>query len=166
MNPGMSKLFSSSNGPLCAYLVRQNLHDRTRSRSLYNEYLWNNWKWPEKALTIILNALRCKTRKKFAKLWLRLNPEVIVSNMLSRTFVPNFMDLTCKMSPGMPKLFRLLNGPLGAYLMKQNLHNWIRPRSEHNKCSRHVWKHVTTHTHPQPPTPTLARPTSKVFRLW
>ena len=46
--------------------------------------------------------------------------------MLWPTFVSNLMALR-KMSPGMTKQAGLLNDPLCAYLMKQNLYNQIRP---------------------------------------
>ena len=38
------------------------------------------------------------------------------------------------MSSRRPKLIGSLNGPFCAYLMRQNLHNWTRPRSLGNKC--------------------------------
>ena len=45
------------------------------------------------------------------------------------TFASNLVTLAWKMNPGMPKLITLFNGPLCAYLMRQNLHNQTRPRS-------------------------------------
>ena len=55
--------------------------------------------------------------------------ELTLINMFSPTFVPDLVTLASKMSSGMPKETGLLNGPLGAYLMRQNLHDRTRPRS-------------------------------------
>ena len=60
---------------------------------------------------------------------IKKNPELILINMFSPTFVPNLATLAWKMSSGMPKEAGSLNGPLCAYLIKQNLHSWTRPRS-------------------------------------
>ena len=40
----------------------------------------------------------------------------------------------------MPKEAGSLNGPLCAYLIRQNLHNRTRPRSQGNECSCHISK--------------------------
>ena len=48
MSPGMSKEASSLNGPLCAYLMRQNLHDRTHPRSWGDKCPCQVWKWSVK----------------------------------------------------------------------------------------------------------------------
>ena len=45
-----------------------------------------------------------------------------------------------KMSPGMPKEAGSLNGPLCAYLIRQNLHNRTRPRSWGYECPCHISK--------------------------
>ena len=44
------------------------------------------------------------------------------------------------MSPGMPKESGSLNGPLCAYLMKQNLYDRTRPRYQGHKCPCQVSK--------------------------
>ena len=51
-----------------------------------------------------------------------------------------FGDFSLKMSSGMSKEAGSLYGPLCAYLMRQNLHDRTRPRSEGNKCPCQVWK--------------------------
>ena len=48
MSSGCSKEAGSLNGPLCTYLMRQNLHDRTRPRSLGNKWPCQVWKWSVK----------------------------------------------------------------------------------------------------------------------
>ena len=53
--------------------------------------------------------------------------ELILINIYSPTFVPYLLTLAWKMSPGMPKETGSLNGPLCAYLIRQNLHNRARP---------------------------------------
>ena len=47
-------------------------------------------------------------------------PELLLINMCSPTFVSNLMTLAWKISPGMPKPPGSLNGPICAYLMRQN----------------------------------------------
>ena len=70
------------------------------------------------------------------------NTEVILNNLFSPTFVPNLVTLAYKMSPGMAKEADPLNGPLCAYLMRQNLHNRTRPRLWGNKCPCHIFKMI------------------------
>ena len=85
----------------------------------------------------------CKMRKIFAKIffcWLWKNPDFVLINIFSPTFVPNLVTLAWKMGSGMPKEAGSLNGPLCAYLMRQNLHDGTRPRSYGNKCPCQVWK--------------------------
>ena len=101
------------------------------------------WKFTDvRALTVIFHVRSWKLRKKipkkfFGRLW-KKNPELILINMFSPTFVPNLVTLAWKMSSGMPKEAGLLNGPLCTYLMRQNLHDQTRPRSLGNKCPCHV----------------------------
>ena len=45
MSSEMPKKASSLNGPLCTYLIRQNLHDRTNLRSWGNKCPCQVWKW-------------------------------------------------------------------------------------------------------------------------
>ena len=75
-----------------------------------------------------------------AIMWLWKNPELILINMFSPTFVPNVVTLAWKMSSGMPKEAGSLNSPLCAYLMRQNLHDLTRPRSLGKKCPYQIWK--------------------------
>ena len=56
-------------------------------------------------------------------------PQSCYNTLLSPTFVPNLVTLAWKMSSGMPKEASSLNGPLCAYLMRQNLHDRTCPRS-------------------------------------
>ena len=83
-----------------------------------------------------------KWDKKIAKFFLAIMKKLgtYIDNMFSPTFVPNLVTLAWKMSSGMPKEAGSLNGPLCAYLMKQNLHDRSRPRSWGNKCPCQVWK--------------------------
>ena len=48
MSSGRSKEAGSLNGRLCAYLMRQNLHDRTCLRSQSNKCPCQVWKWSVK----------------------------------------------------------------------------------------------------------------------
>ena len=57
------------------------------------------------------------------------NPELILINMFSPTFLPNLVTLAWKMSSGMPKEAGSFNGPLCTYLIRQNLHDQTRLRS-------------------------------------
>ena len=116
MSSGMSNEASSLNGQLCAYLMRQNL----RKWSVKNYGCESvNGDFPCAKLE---NAK--KNRQKLCK-----NPELILITMLSPTFVPNLVTLAWKMNSGMPKEAGSLNGPLCAYLMRQNLHDRTCPRS-------------------------------------
>ena len=81
-----------------------------------------------RVLTVIFHVRSWKMRKKIAKIFfwrIWKNPELILITMLSPTFVPNLVTLAWKMSSGMPKESGSLNGPLCAYLMRQNLHDRI-----------------------------------------
>ena len=48
MSSGMPRKAGSLNGPLCTYLMRQNLHDQTRSRCKGNKCPCQVWKWSVK----------------------------------------------------------------------------------------------------------------------
>ena len=139
MSPWMPKEASSLNGPLCAYLIRQNLHNRTRPRSYLG--LWMSLphsKWSVKIYrresangdfpcVKLANAKKKIRQNFFWRLW--KSPEFILINMFSPTFVPNLVTLAWKMSSEMPKEAGSLNGPLCTYLMRQNLQDRTRPRS-------------------------------------
>ena len=47
LSPGMPKLITSLNAPLCAYSMRQSLHSRPRPRTLGNKYPCHIPKWSE-----------------------------------------------------------------------------------------------------------------------
>ena len=49
----------------------------------------------------------------------------ILMNIFSPIFVQNLVTLVWKMRPGMPKEAGSINGPLCAYLIRQNLHNGL-----------------------------------------
>ena len=70
-------------------------------------------------------------KKKLPKFFLAImkKMELILINMFSPTFVSNLVTLAWKISPGMPKEDGSLNGPLCAYLLRQNLHDQTCPRS-------------------------------------
>ena len=89
----------------------------------------DQWKFTNvRALTVIFIVRKCKMRKKIAKIYLyRLwrKPEFILINIFSPTCVQNLVTLVWKMRPGMPKEAGLINGPLCAYLIRQNLHNGL-----------------------------------------
>ena len=100
----------------------------------WTELNWTDpWKFMDlRALTVIFNVGSWKMRKEIGHKffwWLWKNPEPILINMFSPTFVPNLVTLAWKMSSGMPKEADSLNGPLCAYSMRQNLHDRTRPRS-------------------------------------
>ena len=134
MSSGRSKEASSLNGRLCAYLMSQNLHDRTRLRSINVLAKFENdpWKFTDvRELTVIFHVQSWKRRKKFAKSFFRRlwqNPECILINMFRPTYVPNLVTLVWKMSSERSKESGSLNGPLCAYLMRQNLHDRTCPR--------------------------------------
>ena len=135
MSSGMPKEAGSLNGPLCAYLMRQNLLDVRDLRviNVLTKFENDPWKIMDvRVLTVIFHVWSWKMRKKFAKIvfWrLWKNPELILITMLSPTCVPNLVTLAWKMSSGMPKEAGSLNGPLCTYLMRQNLHDRTCPRS-------------------------------------
>ena len=94
------------------------------------------WKFTDvRALTVIFHVQSLqvgKCEKKSPKFFFgdyEKKTELILINMCSPTFVPNLVTLAWKMSSGMPKEAGSLNGPLCAYLMRQNLHDRTRPRS-------------------------------------
>ena len=92
------------------------------------------WKFKDvRVLTMIFHVRCCNWR-----VW--KNPELILINMLRPTYMPNLVTLAWKMSSGMSKEVGSLNGPLCAYLLRQNLHDRTRPRSKGNKCPCQVWK--------------------------
>ena len=68
------------------------------------------------------------------------NPEFILINILSPTFVTNLVTLAWKLTPGMPKEAGSLNGPLCAYLIRQNLHNKTRLRPYGYEYPWHISK--------------------------
>ena len=77
MSSGMSKEASSLNGPVCKYLMRQNLHGRTlldvRVINVLAKFENDPWKIMDvRVLTVIFHVLSWKMRKKFAKIFLRL----------------------------------------------------------------------------------------------
>ena len=83
------------------------------------------WKFTDvRALTVISHVRSWKRRKKicqnlFWRLW--QNPEFVLINMFRTTYVQNLVTLAWKMSSGRSKEAGSLNGPLCAYLMRQNL---------------------------------------------
>ena len=81
------------------------------------------WKFTDmRALTVISRVRSCKMKKKFNKIFCvdyEKNPEFILINIFSPTFVQNLMTLAWKLSPGMPKEASSLNGPLCAYLISR-----------------------------------------------
>ena len=90
-----------------------------------------------RVLTVIFHVRSWKMRKKFAKIFFLAtmeNAELILINMFRPTYMPNLVTLAGKMSSGMSKEAGSLNGPLRAYLMRQNLHDQTCPRSYGNKC--------------------------------
>ena len=136
MSPGMPKEAGSLNGPLCAYLIRQNLHNRTvrdlRAMNIIATFQNDPWKncGRESANGDFLCAKLENAKKNspifFWRLW--QNPEHILILLFRPTYVPND-DFSLKMSSGMSKEAGSLNGPLGGYLMRQNLRDRTRPRS-------------------------------------
>ena len=110
MSPGMPKEADSLNGPLCTYSIRQNLHNRTRPRSSGNECPSHISKWSMKiygceSANGDFPCAKLQNAKKIANFFCRLwkNPEFLLINILSPTFVPNLVTFAWKMSPGMPK---------------------------------------------------------------
>ena len=91
------------------------------------------WKIMDVRVLTVMFHVRCwKMPKKFAIFFfwqLCINPEFILITIISPTIVPNLVTLAKKMSSGMPKEVGSLNGPLCAYLMRQNLHDQTCPRS-------------------------------------
>ena len=86
-------------------------------------------------------------KKKIAKYFFgdyAKNPEHVLINMFRPTYMPNLVTLAWKMSSGMSKEAGSLNGPLCAYLMRQDLHDRTCPRSWGNKCppkfENDLWK--------------------------
>ena len=75
ISPGMPKEAGSLNGPLCAYLIRRNLHNRTRTRHLGYEYPCHISKWSvkiygrESANGDFLCAKLENAKKKIAKIF-------------------------------------------------------------------------------------------------
>ena len=132
MSPGMRKEAYSLNGPLYAYLMRQNLHNRTRSSFMAINVLATFQNDPRK-----ITDMREHYRWFFfffffwggGAIFIKENSEVMSISMFSSTFVPNLVTLPWKMSPGMPKKVGPLNGPLCTFLMRQNLHNRTLPKS-------------------------------------
>ena len=64
ISPGMPKPTGLLNGALCAYLMRQNLHNGTHPRSMNNKCLCHIWKWSEN----IIVDLHCAKLKKRVKI--------------------------------------------------------------------------------------------------
>ena len=70
MNPGMPKLIISFNGPLCAYLTRQNLHiglvQDFRAMNVLATFQNDTWKFTDmRAQTVIFHVRSWKMRKFF-----------------------------------------------------------------------------------------------------
>ena len=111
INPGNPKLITTINGPLCAYWMRQNLHNGIvrdiRTVNVLAAFQNDPWKFTDlRALTVIFRVRSCKMRKEFAKIFVcRIwnNPDSILISIISPAFVQNLATLTWKMSPGMPK---------------------------------------------------------------
>ena len=103
----------SLNYPLCAYLMRKNLHNGTHLKSIHIL----------RALMVIFNVW--KTCKNFAKDFfvLMIKLGTWVNDMFSPTFEPYLVTSAWNMSAAMPKELGSLNGLLCTYLMRQNLHN-------------------------------------------
>ena len=103
-----------------------------------NVLSWEHWQ-------VFFNARSWKRRKNIANFWGFFewwkNPEVVLNNLVSPTFVPNFVILPWKMSPGMPKEASSLNGLSCKNLMRQNLHNQTLPGFGGNKypCKISKW---------------------------
>ena len=137
MSSGMSKEAGSLNGPLCAYLMRQTfMVELVRDLRVINvlaKFENDPWKIMDvRVLTVIFHVQSWKMRKKFAKIFfsrLWKNPELISINMFRPTYMPNLVTKAWTMSSGMSKEAGSLNGPLCAYLMRQNLHDRTCPRS-------------------------------------
>ena len=138
MSPRMPKQPGSLNGPLCAYLIRQNLHNLTRPRSQGYEYPCHISKWSVKICwrESVNGDFPCaklenakKIRQEFFLTIMKKNPELILINMFRSAYIPNLVTWAWKMSSGMSKEAGSLNGPLCAYLMRQNLHDQTCPRS-------------------------------------
>ena len=72
--------------------------------------------------------------------WFWKKTEFILIDIWSPIFVQNLVTLAWKMNPGMPKEAGSLNGPLCAYLIRQNLHNRTHPRAQGSECPCHVSK--------------------------
>ena len=103
MNPGMPKLITSFNGSLCAYLMRQNLHNRTRPRSYGSQCPCHISKWSVKiygreSANGDFPCAKLQNAKKNCHFLCRLwkSPDFILINILSPTFVPNFFYLSLK----------------------------------------------------------------------
>ena len=136
MSSGRSKEAGSLNGPLCAYLMRQNLHDRTRPRYEGNKCPCQVWKWSTKiyrreSVNDDFPCAKLENAKKnrqnfFWRLW--QNPELVLINMFRPTYVQNLVTLAWKMSSGRSKEAGSLNDRLCAYLMRQNFHDQTCPR--------------------------------------
>ena len=122
-------------------IIRQNLHNRTRPRSQGYEYPCHISKWSVKIYgrESVNGDFPCaKLKNFFWRLW--KNPELILINMFRSTYMPNLVTLAWKMSSGMSKEAGSLNGPLCAYLMRQNIHDRTCLRSKGNKCPCQVWQ--------------------------
>ena len=61
-------------------------------------------------------------------------------NMLESTYMPNLVTFAWKMSSGMSKEASSLNGPLCAYLMRQNLHDRACPLFD--RFDNDPWKNM------------------------
>ena len=101
------------------------------------------WKFLDvRVLTVIFHVWSWKMRKKNNQKFFGANMKKPGNyiNMFRPTYMPNLVTLAWKMSSGMSKEAGSLNGPLCAYLMRQNLHDRTRVRSKGNKCPCQVWK--------------------------
>ena len=144
MSPIMPKEAGSLNGPLCAYLIRQNLYNQTHLRSLDNECSCHISKWTVKIYgrESTNGDFPCAKLKNIKN---KLAKNIVLAIMKKpKTYycLYNLLWLTCLALPlyhiwrlawrenlRMPKEAGLLNGPLCTYLMRQNLHDRTHLRS-------------------------------------
>ena len=130
------------------------------------------WKFTDvRALTVIFHVRSWKRQKKIAKIFfgrLWQNPELILINMFRPTYVQNLVTLAWKMSSGMSKEAGSLNGPLCAYLMRQNLHDQtcvsLRVINVLTKFENDPWKIVDVRVLTELVCP-AARPPARVMTI-
>ena len=141
MSLGMPKLITSLNGPLCAYLMRQNLIIKLvpylRAMNVLATFQNDPRKFTDvRVLMVIFHVRIWKMCKKNLQNFFGGNMEnPIFTDMRALTVI--FQVRSWKMQKKIRQnIFfffcdyeRKKNGSLCAYLMRQNLHDWTRPRS-------------------------------------